>query len=138
MELSDAATAFGALSQETRLDLMRLLVAEGANGLPAGELGTRLGVPPSTLSFHLAALERAGTGGASVTGDARRCSATAGLGAGVERPQCDPARVARRERATVGVSAGRAFGAASQSEGNLGGAGRPQVRAVARALRSGW
>ncbi len=39
---------------------MRLLIAEGANGLPAGEIGSRLGVPGSTLSFHLAALERAG------------------------------------------------------------------------------
>lgn len=39
---------------------MRLLIAEGATGLPAGEIGSRLGVPSSTLSFHLAALERAG------------------------------------------------------------------------------
>ncbi len=60
MESSDAAIAFGALSQETRLDLLRLLLAEGAKGLPAGDLGARIGVPPSTLSFHLAALERAG------------------------------------------------------------------------------
>ena len=34
METSDAAIAFGALAQDTRLDLMRLLMAEGANGLP--------------------------------------------------------------------------------------------------------
>ena len=60
MESSDAAIAFGALSQETRLDLLRLLLAEGAKGLPAGDLGARLGVPASTLSFPLAALERAG------------------------------------------------------------------------------
>ena len=60
MESSDAAIAFGALSQGTRLDLLRLLLAEGAKGLPAGDLGARLGVPPSTLSFHLSALERAG------------------------------------------------------------------------------
>lgn len=39
---------------------MRLLLAEGASGLPAGEIATRLSVPSSTLSFHLAALERAG------------------------------------------------------------------------------
>ncbi len=49
-----------ALAQETRLDLLRLLFAQGASGLPAGEIGTALGVPPSTLSFHLAALEREG------------------------------------------------------------------------------
>ncbi len=60
MESSDAAAAFAALSQATRLDLMRLLIAEGASGLPAGDLSLRLGLPPSTLSFHLAALERAG------------------------------------------------------------------------------
>ena len=39
---------------------MRLLIAQGASGLPAGDIATRLSVPASTLSFHLAALERAG------------------------------------------------------------------------------
>ena len=60
MESTEAAAAFAALSQATRLDLMRLLIAEGPNGLPAGEIVDRLGVPGSTVSFHLAALERAG------------------------------------------------------------------------------
>jgi protein-tyrosine-phosphatase/DNA-binding transcriptional ArsR family regulator len=60
MESREAAAAFAALSQETRLDVLRLLIAQGANGLPAGDLSFRLGLPPSTLSFHLAALERAG------------------------------------------------------------------------------
>jgi protein-tyrosine-phosphatase/DNA-binding transcriptional ArsR family regulator len=60
METAEAAAGFGALSQETRLDLMRLLIAEGASGLPAGDIAARLAVPSSTLSFHLAALERAG------------------------------------------------------------------------------
>ena len=60
METTAAAAGFAALSQETRLDLMRLLIAEGASGLPAGEIAARLAVPSSTLSFHLAALERAG------------------------------------------------------------------------------
>jgi protein-tyrosine-phosphatase/DNA-binding transcriptional ArsR family regulator len=61
MESSEAAAAFAALAQETRLDVMRLLIAEGPNGLPAGEIALRLGgVPAPTLSFHLAALERAG------------------------------------------------------------------------------
>jgi arsenate reductase len=45
---------------DARLNLMRLLMAEGPNGLPAGDLANRLGLPPSTTSFHLAALERAG------------------------------------------------------------------------------
>jgi protein-tyrosine-phosphatase/DNA-binding transcriptional ArsR family regulator len=60
MESSEAAAIFAALSQETRLDLMRLLMGESPNGLPASEIASRLRVPPSTLSFHLAALERAG------------------------------------------------------------------------------
>ncbi len=60
MESLDAALGFAALSQPTRLDLMRLLIARGPTGLPAGDIAARLGVPPSTLSFHLAALERAG------------------------------------------------------------------------------
>src|SRR5665213_975825 len=60
MESSEAATAFAALSVDARLNLMRLLMAEGPNGLPAGDLSGRLGLPASTTSFHLAALERAG------------------------------------------------------------------------------
>src|SRR3984885_6260270 len=60
MESSDAAVAFAALSVDARLNLMRLLVAEGPTGLPAGKLASRLELPASTTSFHLAALERAG------------------------------------------------------------------------------
>jgi protein-tyrosine-phosphatase/DNA-binding transcriptional ArsR family regulator len=60
MESTEAATIFAALSQETRLDLMRLLMSESPNGLPATDIASRLGIPASTLSFHLAALERAG------------------------------------------------------------------------------
>ena len=60
METSDAASAFAALSVDTRLNLVRLLMAEGASGMNAGDIATRLGLPASTTSFHLAALERAG------------------------------------------------------------------------------
>jgi protein-tyrosine-phosphatase/DNA-binding transcriptional ArsR family regulator len=60
METKQAAAMLSALAQETRLDLLRLLFAHGASGLPAGEIGEALGVPPSTLSFHLSALEREG------------------------------------------------------------------------------
>jgi ArsR family transcriptional regulator, arsenate/arsenite/antimonite-responsive transcriptional repressor / arsenate reductase (thioredoxin) len=60
MESSEAAAAFAALSVDTRLNLLRLLMAQGASGLPAGDIAARLALPASTTSFHLAALERAG------------------------------------------------------------------------------
>lgn len=52
--------ALGALAQESRLAVFRLLVRRGPAGLPAGEIGERVGVPPTTLSFHLAQLSHAG------------------------------------------------------------------------------
>ena len=60
MESKIAAAGFAALSQETRLNLMRLLASRGPSGVSAGELATELGQAPSTLSFHLSALEHAG------------------------------------------------------------------------------
>ncbi len=60
METKQAAGMLAALAQETRLDLLRLLFARGATGVAAGEIAAQLGVPPSTLSFHLAAMEREG------------------------------------------------------------------------------
>ncbi len=60
MEMSHAAGALGALAQETRLRIFRLLMQQGPNGMAAGEIARRLKLPPNTLSFHLAALSRAG------------------------------------------------------------------------------
>jgi arsenate reductase len=60
METTDAAIAFAALGQPTRLDLLRALLAAGPSGMPAGDIALALAVPPSTLSFHLRALEQAG------------------------------------------------------------------------------
>jgi DNA-binding transcriptional ArsR family regulator len=60
MDEKHAIAALGALAQETRLALFRLLVTCGPAGLPAGMIGERLGVPPSLLSFHLAQLAHAG------------------------------------------------------------------------------
>jgi ArsR family transcriptional regulator, arsenate/arsenite/antimonite-responsive transcriptional repressor len=60
MEQKQAIAALGALAQETRLDLFRLLVTRGPEGLPAGVIADRLGVQPSSLSFHLAQLVHAG------------------------------------------------------------------------------
>ena len=60
MEGKQAVTALSALAQTHRLAVFRLLVQEGPNGLAAGEVAERIGVPPSTLSHHLAQLEHAG------------------------------------------------------------------------------
>ena len=55
-----AVDALGALAHETRLSVFRLLVQAGPDGMVAGAIAERLGVPPSTMSHHLATLERAG------------------------------------------------------------------------------
>lgn len=60
MEKSDAIAALAALAQDNRLDIFRLLVSVGRDGLAAGEIGDRLQVAPATLSFHLAQLRQAG------------------------------------------------------------------------------
>ena len=60
MEKKAALAALGALGQETRLDLFRLLVTAGLEGLPAGVIAERLGILPSSLTFHLNHLVRAG------------------------------------------------------------------------------
>ncbi len=60
MDEHRAVSALGALAQETRLALYRLLVATGPEGLPAGVIAERLGVAPSSLSFHLQQLLHAG------------------------------------------------------------------------------
>jgi ArsR family transcriptional regulator, arsenate/arsenite/antimonite-responsive transcriptional repressor len=60
MDERRAIAALGALAQETRLALFRLLVTAGPAGLRAGVIAERLGVQPSSLSFHLAQLAHAG------------------------------------------------------------------------------
>jgi ArsR family transcriptional regulator, arsenate/arsenite/antimonite-responsive transcriptional repressor len=60
MDQTRAIAALGALAQETRLELFRLLVATGPKGLPAGVIADRLGVLPSSLTFHLNQLHHAG------------------------------------------------------------------------------
>ena len=60
MDLHRALEAFTALAQEHRLQVFRLLMRQAPYGLPAGQLSDCLGVPASTLSTHLAQLERAG------------------------------------------------------------------------------
>jgi len=60
METKQVIDALGALAHDTRLAVYRMLVEAGPTGLPAGEIGARLGLPPATASFHLAQLSRAG------------------------------------------------------------------------------
>jgi ArsR family transcriptional regulator len=60
MEKMDAVAALAALAQDSRLDVFRLLVQAGADGVPAGRIGERLGLPAATLSFHLNQLRHAG------------------------------------------------------------------------------
>lgn len=60
MEISYVIEALAALAQETRLNVFRLLVRVGPNGLTAGEIARREAISPSTLSFHLGTLARAG------------------------------------------------------------------------------
>jgi len=60
MELSDATEALSALAHEGRLEVFRMLVQAGPNGLRAGEIAEALHVRPNTLSTNLAILARAG------------------------------------------------------------------------------
>lgn len=59
MEKCEALAALGALSQETRLDIFRLLMQTGPDGVPAGQIAERLGLPFATVSFHLSQLKQA-------------------------------------------------------------------------------
>ena len=60
MKTSAVIDALAALAHEYRLAIYRMLVEQGPGGLPAGVIGERLGLPPSSLTFHLQALHRAG------------------------------------------------------------------------------
>jgi ArsR family transcriptional regulator len=60
MEKDDAIAALAALAQGSRLDVFRLLVQAGVEGMPAGQIGDHLGLPSTTLSFHLNQLRHAG------------------------------------------------------------------------------
>lgn len=60
MDRTQALAALSALAHGDRLDLVRLLVQTGPDGLPAGEIGRALGLPAPRLSFHLSQLDQAG------------------------------------------------------------------------------
>ena len=60
MDKNRALTAFSALSQPTRLDVFRLLIQAGQNGMAAGEIAEALDVKQNTMSANLAVLHQAG------------------------------------------------------------------------------
>jgi DNA-binding transcriptional ArsR family regulator len=60
MKNDSAVEALAALAHEYRLALYRLLVERGPEGLPAGAIADRLRIAPSSLTFHLQHLQRAG------------------------------------------------------------------------------
>jgi len=60
MDQRQALGAFAALSQETRLQIVRLLVVAGPEGMAAGALAEKVEVSPSNISFHLKELEHSG------------------------------------------------------------------------------
>lgn len=59
MEKATATSVFESLASGIRLDVYRLLVRKGPEGLVAGEIGSALDIPPTNLSFHLKALTQA-------------------------------------------------------------------------------
>jgi DNA-binding transcriptional ArsR family regulator len=60
MKTNNAVRALGALAQESRLEIFRVLVRKGAAGMAAGDLSSQFGMPPATMSFHLKELSNAG------------------------------------------------------------------------------
>ncbi len=60
MEKTDAVTALAALAQDNRLEMFRLLVQAGPEGMPAGAVAEALDLPPNTLTFHFDRLRMAG------------------------------------------------------------------------------
>jgi ArsR family transcriptional regulator len=60
MKAIEVVPALAALAQENRLDVFRLLVQAGPEGLPAGRIAEKLDIVAATLSFHLAQLKHAG------------------------------------------------------------------------------
>ena len=60
MKKPEAVAALAALAQDSRLDVYRLLVQAGPDGLPAGDVAAALKIAPNTLTFHLDRLRDAG------------------------------------------------------------------------------
>src|SRR3979409_2222472 len=115
MEKTDAVAALAALAQDNRLDVFRLLVQAGPEGMPAGQVPEALDLAPNTLTFHFDRLRVAGLvtvrrEGRSMIYAARFESTNAVLdyltanccGGAPEQcapsRRCEPAKVAKRKR----------------------------------------
>jgi ArsR family transcriptional regulator len=117
MEKSDAVAALAALAQDNRLDVYRLLVQAGGEGMPAGAVAEALGLAPNTLTFHFDRLRVAGLVTVRREGRsmiyAARYEAMNGLIAFLTENCCQgapcapaaPCKPARAKRAKVGARA---------------------------------
>jgi DNA-binding transcriptional ArsR family regulator len=118
MEKTGAVAALAALAQNNRLDVFRLLIEAGPDGMPAGEIAAALGLAPNTLTFHFDRLRGAGLvtvrrDGRSMIYAARFETMNALLGYLTDNccggapeqclpaRQCAPAKAKRRNRETV-------------------------------------
>src|ERR1700681_1777804 len=115
MEKTDVVAALAALAQDNRLDVFRLLVEAGPEGMPAGAVATALDLAPNTLTFHFDRLRAAGLvtvrrDGRSMIYAARFEPMNALLSYLTENccggahcapaPECKPAAVSRRKKVT--------------------------------------
>lgn len=115
MEKINAVAALAALAQDNRLDVFRLLVEAGPEGMPAGEIAAALGLAPNTLTFHFDRLRAADLvtvrrDGRSMIYAARFETMTALLGFLTDNccggapetclpaPRCAPAKAKKRRR----------------------------------------
>ena len=105
MEIEKAVAALGALAQETRLAVFRLLVRVGPDGLAAGEIARRMDLPAATLSFHLSQLSHTGLIAATRNGRSIRYAADYkvmdGLMGFLQHNCCEEARATSRPGATA-------------------------------------
>ena len=105
MDTTHIARTLAELGNQTRLDIFRLLVRAGNDGLVIGDIGRRLGIPASTLGFHLRGLVAAGLVGQQKQGRSVICRPKLGVLTSVlrelEAECCSEAKVACEPRRDV-------------------------------------